>query len=834
MARLDLNGEWRLRSAAQKKGIPAMVPGDNYSALMSAGVIPDPYWRENEKEVQWVAHEDWIYERDFTVGDALLKSRHVFLNLDSVDTIAIVKVNGKEIAKTDNQFRRWRFDVKDVLKKGKNTIQIAIKSPHAAGDANDELTKHQYPGFLWIGKVEHLNLIRKMQCSGGWDWGVSVPSSGLMGQNYLQGAELVRLEHLYTAQEHTAKSCKVTVTAELRAYDDAPIGAKVPVDISFDGKKKRVIAVIPRTGGVFKAEAVFTVNTPALWWPNGYGEQPLYDVGVAADGQSISRKIGLRDLKVINEKDEIGFSLAFQINGVRIFAKGGDWIPCDARPQLHTPDRYHSLLSSAKAANMNMVRLWGGGKFEEDAFYDECDRLGILVWHDFMFACAVYPSADWFVEQIRSEVEYQVKRLRHHPCIALWCGDNELIGNINGAKDRRQRDAWLVGYDRTNQAIAHTVHACDPERTFWPSSPCAGPDNFADNWKADADGDMHYWQVWHGGATFSDYYNVKPRFCSEFGFQSFPSLETVRTFADEKQGDFNLFSPVMDLHQKSPAGNSKILGMFGNYFRMPKNFEQTLYLSQVQQALAIKTGVEFWHSLRPRTMGTIFWQLNDNWPVASWSSLEYSGRWKVLHYMARRFFSPVQTVMYRTDKNAPLELHFISDLPCKLAVNVIVTLRRLSDGKPLKKWPFSFNVEDATSKKLDIPNLYTDVKARTSLPINECFLTLETTAKSTATVYRHEDVFCLDVWKHCNLPATQITLTDVKKLTDGSLKLSIESTAPAFYVWLAVADDQAGRFSDNAFSMLTGKMQLTYRPGIKMSPSEFRKSLSICDLRNSY
>ena len=834
MARIELNGEWRLSSSAQKKGIPAMVPGDNYSALIDAGEIPDPYFRENEKDVQWVSHGDWYYTRTFEVGNALLNSRHVFLNLDSVDTVSVVTINGKEIGRTDNQFRRWRFEVKEALRKGRNTIQVAIQSPRRASDANDVLTKHQYPGFLWIGTVEHLNLLRKMQCSGGWDWGVSLPSSGLMGQNYLQGAELVRLEHLYTAQKHSSKSCKVTVTAELRAYDDAPIGAEVPVDFTFAGKRKRVIAVIPREGGVFKAEAVFTVSNPSLWWPNGYGEQPLYPVSVAAEGQSICRQIGLRDLKVINEKDEIGFSLVFQVNGVRVFAKGADWIPCDARPQLHTPERYHSLLLSAKEARMNMVRLWGGGKFEEDAFYDECDRLGILVWHDFMFACSVYPSADWFVEQIRAEVEYQVKRLRHHACIALWCGDNELIGNINNAKDRRQRDAWLVGYDRTNQAIAHTVHECDPERTFWPSSPCAGPDNFADNWKADADGDMHYWQVWHGGATFWEYYKVKPRFCSEFGFQSFPSLETVRTFAVAGQGDFNLFSPVMDCHQKSPAGNVKILGMFGNYFRMPKDFENTLYLSQVQQALAIKTGVEYWHSLRPRCMGTIFWQLNDNWPVASWSSLEYSGRWKVLHYMARRFYAPVQTVMYHTDANAPLELHFISDLTCPLSVKLTVTLRRLSDGKAVKEWPFSFKVDDASSKALAIPNLYADEKSRGSLPLNECFVTLETTAKSASETYRHEDVFCLDVWKHCNLPEAKIALKNVKKGADGTFELVIESTAPAFYVWLTVADDPDGRFTDNAFAMLPGKKSISYRPGKEMTVAEFRKLLSINDLRRSY
>ena len=408
----------------------------------------------------------------------------------------------------------------------------------------------------------------------------------------------------------------------------------------------------------------------------------------------------------------------------------------------------------------------------------------------------------------------------------MWCGDNVLIGSINGAEDRRQRDAWLVGYDRTNQAIAHVVKANDPERTFWPSSPCAGPDNFADNWKADADGDMHYWMVWHGGATFNEYYKVKPRFCSEFGFQSFPSLETVRTFADPRQGDFNLFSPVMDLHQKSGAGNAKILGMFGNYFRMAKDFESTLYLSQVQQGLAIKTGVEYWHSLRPRNMGTIFWQLNDNWPVASWASLEYGGRWKVLHYMAKRFYAPVQTVMYRVAEGAPLELYFISDVPESLSAAITVSQRRFADGKVVKSWKFTVKASAPGSFPLEIENLAPDATT---------FIALETSAKDKqGRAYKHSEVFNLDTWKHCELPDTKITLEKVAAGKNGELLITLNASAPSFYVWLAVADDTTGRFEDNAFAMLPGKKQLVYRPGVKMSPAEFKKRLTISNLRNSY
>jgi len=283
-----------------------------------------------------------------------------------------------------------------------------------------------------------------------------------------------------------------------------------------------------------------------------------------------------------------------------------------------------------------------------------------------------------------------------------------------------------------------------------------------------------------------------------------------------------------------PSGNVKILGMFGNYFRMPKDFENTLYLSQVQQALAIKTGVEFWHSLRPRNMGTIFWQLNDNWPVASWSSLEYSGRWKVLHYMARRFYSPVQTVMYRTSKSSPLELYFISDVPSPVSARVVVTLRRLADGSPIKKWQFSPKASDASSIKLDIPDLYSDEKERCCIPLNECFLTIVTTAKGESTTYSHEETFFLNVWKHCNLPDVNLSVVDIKKAAGGDFDITIESNAPAFFVWLAVAEDPAGRFTDNAFTILPGQKKLRYRPGEEMTASKLHNLLSINDLRSSY
>ncbi len=834
---IDLTGTWRLRRADEKKTIPAIVPGDNYSALQDAGVIPDPYWRMNERDVQWPVDHDWIFERDFTVPQELFAHESLFLNLDSVDTAAEIYVNGHLAGRSMDMFSRVRLEVKGFLHVGKgNSLQVKLLSHMRFTDELWEKSSKECRGHgPTLTTIPHLNLLRKCQCSAGWDWGISLPCSGLYGKCYIGAADTVRLEHAYTTQEHRKDRCLVTAFAEVKPLETSRPGDEIVVDFTFDGETKSVKAKVPRALDNFTVSAKFTVEKPRLWWPNGYGEQPLYSLKVACNGQEISQQIGLRKLEIVNKADEIGLPLVFRVNGVDIFAKGADWIPCDARMRHCDEARTANLLASAAQAHMNMLRIWGGGKFEDDFFYETCDRLGLLIWHDMMFACATYPSDDAFVFLVREETAYQVKRLRHHACIALWCGDNELIGVLGWhSKTPAQRERLLLNYDRTNQAIWHTVAACDPERTFWPSSPCAGPNNFSNNWKADQDGDMHFWDVWHENATFDRYYAVRPRFCSEFGFQSFPSLETVRTYAEER--DFNLFSPVMDLHQKNGSGNAKILGMFGNYFRMPKDFASTLYLSQVQQALAIRTGVHFWRSCRPRCMGTIYWQLNDNWPVASWSSLEYGGRWKVLHSVAKSFYAPAITVAFRTAADKPLEVWCVSDLPGKADVKAVISLRRLSDGKAVAQWKNALKQDKAGAIQLKVPDLYTDMKARKGLALNECFLTTETTATTTdGTVHRHDDTFFLEPYKRCELPESGVRIAAVRKAKDCAFEVEVASDAPAFFAWLEVANDPIGHFEDNAVTVLPDAPRtLVYRSGKPMSLRDFKAALSLRDLRGTY
>lgn len=829
---ISLNGTWRLRATDETTSIPVSIPGDNYSALQAAGRIPDPYWRENENRVQWPAEKEWVFARDFEVSPAQLQPKCLYLSFDSIDMAAEIFLNGQSVGSAFNQFRRYRFEVKRFLHEGTNTVEVRIASPVRTSESEREKTPDLDATLGFLSSMNFINHIRKSQCSAGWDWGISLPVSGLYGETSLFGAEAAVLDAVTTRQKHENGACTLEITLHFEATSAAHPGECVKALLSFNGSSCTVITAVPPAGGHFTAEVAVRVENPKLWWPKGYGEQPLYPLEVTCGEQTVSQKIGLRKLEVINQRDADGIPMTIRVNGVDLFAKGADWIPCDARP-LHADNaRIRDLLQSAVDANMNMLRVWGGGYFERDFFYEECDRQGLLLWHDMMFACSLFPDRPEFVSSVREEVLYQVRRLQHHASIALWCGDNECVASI-GRPGSPNRDRKLLFYTHVNEAIEAAIIDADPSRVFWPSSPSAGPGNFVYNDRNSGCGDTHFWSVWHGGARFDAYYGHKPRFCSEFGFQSFPSMETVRTYAQE--GDFNLFSPVMDRHQKNNSGNSIILGMFGTYFRMPAGFAQTLYLSQVQQAVAMQTGAQYWRSLRPYCMGTIYWQLNDNWPVASWSSLEYGGRWKALHYAARRFYAPLASFVFQPGRNTPLEAHLVWDLPKAVEAATRVTLHRLSDGAPVAEWSFQTSLAAAGAVSLPMPDLMTQENERKGLELNDCFLLVETTGKdSEGKAYSHADTVFLDAWKHCDLPMAKPTVTAVKEAEEGIFEVAVEASAPAFFVWLSVDDDPAGRFEDNLVTLLPGTTTFRYRPGTAMTAAALKARLSLYDLRGSY
>lgn len=817
MNMFDLNGDWRLRRDANGDTVPARVPGDTHSALLAAGQIPDPYVGANELDVLWVGREDWTYAREFVLDAAWLAAPMVFLNCDSLDTVAEVRLNGRLAGKSDNQFVRWRWDVKRFLKTGKNRIEITFRSAENAATAAARKLPYPVPMAQFPIQSPRRNLVRKAQCHAGWDWGPCLMVAGIGGDIWLGAVSTARIDYVATTQHPLANG---DVRLEVACDCLAPKAARTELTVAIAGRSVSVPVRLARGANTVKASVV--VPKPDRWWPNGYGQQPLYDLTVEVGGDRCRKRLGFRTLEVVAAEDKHGLSLVVRVNGVDIFCKGANWIPADALPQRQTPEALRDLLDSAAAANMNMLRVWGGGQYESEAFFDRCDELGLLIWQDFMFACALYPALPAFLDSVRREAEHQVRRLRDHVSLALWCGNNENVGALTWFPEAREnRDRYLLDYDRLNEGVlGATVDRYDPTRSFWPSSPCAGRGNYADAFHKDNRGDMHCWVVWHEGKSFDAYHTFKPRFCSEFGYQSFPSLDTVRTYAAPDQ--WNVTAPAMEHHQRHPRGNSIITESFSRYFRFPDGFANMLYLSQVQQALAIKTAVEHWRRLRPVCMGTLYWQINDNWPVASWASLEYGGKWKLLHYFAKRFFAPtLVAAMPRDGGGAEL---WLADDAVKPAAAVLRAAIHDFAGQTLWQQKLKLTTPGGGAcKVLDLPG--------TALPAapQACFLTLDLELGGVT----HHNTHFFTEYKRCELRPAAVAV-GVKPAPGGAFDVTVTADQPAFFVALN-ADGIRGEFDDNGITLLPGGARtLRFTPKQAVTKAAFTKALSVRHLRQTY
>ncbi|MDP3317107.1 MAG: glycoside hydrolase family 2 protein, partial [Devosia sp.] len=663
---LSLAGQFQLTSPKLKLKAPISLPGDVHAALIEAGEIPDPYFADNETRVMWVHDTPWTMERKFTATPADIDG-YLTLTLENVDTIATVFLNGEAIAETQNQFIRYDIDVTGKVKAGTNTLRFEFAVTKDVAKARADA--HPFPipftyNYLSNGLPGvHLNFVRKAACHAGWDWGICLMPTGVYGRMAIRRSRLARQESVTVEQVHGKKSVELSITTRVFAFAEG----SVELTHEIDGQQL-VDKVVVRPGENTFVHNV-TIKNPKLWWPSGHGEQPLYELLTTLDGERTTRKLGLRKLEWIVEPDDIDHSFKCRVNGRDISMFGANWIPADAIPSRITPTVVRDLLESAKAVNMNMLRIWGGGQYEPDYFYEMCDELGLLIWHDFMFACMSYPSDRAFLADVRTEITQQVRRLQHHASIALWCGDNEVIGSLHWYPETKAApERYVANYDRLNSMLGNIAEDEDPGRRFWPSSPSMGYLDFSDGWQMDTRGDTHYWSVWHSAKDFSAYRDVNPRFASEFGFQSFTSMNVIETFAEPK--DMNPSSPVMESHQRNTGGNARILETMTRYFRFPSNFEQMVFLSQIQQGLAIKTAIEYWRSTKPRCMGTLYWQINDTYPVASWSSLDYGGQWKLLQYMAKRFYNPI-TVVAVPDGDQ-LILKAINDTGSKAAIELEV------------------------------------------------------------------------------------------------------------------------------------------------------------------
>ncbi len=630
---MDLHGEWRLSDSAGEWDVPFALPGDGVSALARAGTIPDPYWGQNERDLRWISGRDWCAVRDFTHEGGAAE-----LVIEGLDTVADIRLNGYCVLRAANAFRRWRVPVEGMLRKGQNRIEITFRSPTVEGAARAAAlpfpvpSMHDHPVMGAMCPLPHGNMLRKPACDFGWDWNIALASFGLWGRIALESVA-PRIGDIFVTQRHEPGLAEVSLRVEAPGEDATATLCGVTV-------------TAPVRDGV--AEIVMRIADPVLWWPAGLGAQALHRLTVTSGGAPAQRQIGRRDLRRVWPPDGAGRSFPFHVKARPVLAGGANWIPADALHGRITPEAVRGLLTSAVAAHMNMIRVWGGGRYEPDWFYDLCDELGLMVWQDFMFSCNLYPSTPDFLAEVDAEVRDAVGRINHHACLALWCGDNELIGALGWFEaSKRDRDRYLVSYDRLNRTIEAALMDVLPGANWWPSSPSPGPMAFGDAWHDDSSGDMHFWSVWHEGRDFDHYREVRPRFCSEFGFQSYPSLSTIRRFAAPE--DWNIAAPVMESHQKNPGGNARIAETMFRYFRFPVDFANFVYLSQVQQGMAIQTAVTSWRGIKPHCMGTLYWQLNDTWPVCSWSSLDHGGNWKLLHHMARRFYAPVSVMVAPED-----------------------------------------------------------------------------------------------------------------------------------------------------------------------------------------
>ncbi len=631
-AELKLVKGWRVSQVDGSADVALNVPGDVHSALLAAGVITDPYWRDTEASLDWVHESEWIAQTTFEFTP---KGGRYTLTLDSVDCHAIVSVNDIEIGRCDNQFLRWDFDATEALLPGQNTLTVRFLSNSEIAQAKAAASDIVIPYMARNNRLAHFNHLRKTQCHAGWDWNIALSPLGIYGDVTLRRTDDARLDDVMFRQTHAGGR----VTLEATVVFEAAGPTSPMITLSVDGQ---TITLSPQTyPGENRATLLAVIENPCLWWPVGEGEPHQYDVTLRLNGQTRAYTIGLREVILDTSADAIGNRFAFRVNGRDIFMRGANWIPADALPERGTPEVARDLLTSALEANMNMIRIWGGGQYEADWFYDMCDEMGIMIWQDFMFACNAYPAHQRdFLATVQAEARQQIRRLSSHASLALWCGDNELVGALNWFDESEtDRDRYLAIYDRLNHALEEAIDDEAPDVAFWPSSPSIGRLNFNDGWHTDTAGDMHFWDVWHSAKDFEHYRTVRPRFCSEFGFQSMPSMACIKTFTTPK--DRNISSKVMEVHQRNEGGNARIVETIQRYFKFPDNFADMAYLSQVSQGLAMKTSIEFWRTCKPRCMGTLYWQLNDTWPVASWASLEYGGAWKSTHYLARRFFDPV-------------------------------------------------------------------------------------------------------------------------------------------------------------------------------------------------
>ncbi|WP_088102750.1 beta-mannosidase [Halalkalibacter urbisdiaboli] len=834
--------DWKFKAKEDKEWMTAKVPGCVHTDLLSNGKIVAPFEGTNERELQWIDKKDWEYETTFNVTEEFLLFSHADLIFEGLDTYADVYLNNKLILSADNMFRTWKRDVRDLLKLENNHLKVVFRSP-----INEDLPKLEKLGYPLPATNDHSEdgglgdkkvsiFARKAPYHYGWDWGPRFVTSGIWKKVKLEGWSDYHIESLFIKQNQlSSEYAEVTAVVEIKAADIGQETIKLTIG------EQEIVREVELQKGINQIEVDVKILNPKLWWCRGLGEQHTYTCKAELIKNSrvhSEKKVrtGLRTVRVVKEKDEQGKTFYFELNGVPVFIKGANHIPNDSFQTEVSYERYRHEIASAVESNMNMLRVWGGGIYEYDEFYELCDEYGILVWQDFMFACSMYPGDEAFLENVKYEAEQNIKRLRNHPSIVLWCGNNE----IDAAWAHYDEDAgwgWKQQYTpeirekmwSDYEKIFHdilpnevTKHA--PGAEYWPSSPMAEitGDKSQHSNSNSATGDIHYWDVWHGLKPFEEYTNHVGRFMSEYGFQSFPEEKTVRLFADKKE--MELESEVMLWHQKNGRGNQLIKDYMDMYLKEPKDFPAFLYMSQILQAEGIKVAIEAHRRNKPYCMGTLYWQMNDCWPVASWSSMDYYGRWKALQYYTKKSYKDKSLSITATSDST--EIYAITDVlePIQGTLHVQV---------------LDFNGEQHFSKEQQI-----DVKANSSQLVAS-FSTKELLREQTPNnivlyVTLTEQGEVIDSKEHYFSSLKDILLSvptiSVQEIQQGEYtEFVFETDVLAKNVWLDT--DIEGIFTDNYFDIIPGipkKVHFLARDshGVKPFTATRQPKLSVQSMAN--
>lgn len=836
--RKELNEGWKFKQARLSNWYPATVPGVVHTDLMDNKIIEDPFFRLNERGMQWIDKEDWIYQTTFQLTPEMMGRENIDLIFKGLDTYADVYLNEKKILEANNMFREWKTSIKPDLKPGENVLKIYFHSPIKVDIPKWDALPYQYEagndqsenGGVFNKKVSVF--ARKAGYHYGWDWGPRLVTSGIWRPVYVEAWDNARINDVFIRQPEVSKS-RASLIGEVEILADKEIDqANVTITEAASG---RVLAgqTVSLQKGINKISLPFSIKSPKLWWSNGLGEPHLYSfrTDLTVNNQTSdawTEEVGLRSLKIINRPDKDGKTFYVELNGIPVFAKGANYIPQDNFLPRVTPGQYEKTILDAANANMNMLRIWGGGTYESDLFYQLCDRYGILVWQDFMFACSLYPAEGELLENIRQEAIDNVKRLRNHACIALWCGNNECNDAwFNWGWQKRykaqnpeyEQKIWKQFNDQYNVTLPQVVEEYAPESFYWPSSPFARYDGGSD----DRNGDRHYWEVWHGKKPIEMYNKERSRFFSEYGFQSFPEFESVKRYAP-RQEDWDIYSEVMMSHQRGGMHANELIETYLlNEYRKPRNFEAFLYMNHVLQGDAIKTAIEAHRRDMPYCMGTLFWQHNDCWPVASWASRDYYGRWKAQHYFARKAYRDI-LVSPIADEDGQLKVQIVSDRHKACNGRLEVKVMKLT-GEVLNSYKRNVIVDANSSKALFSVPLDEALKGvrKEDVFIHAVLLTDKGNSNYTNNYF-------LVKQKEVNYPKAQLA-TSVQPI-EGGFEVTLSSDNFARAVFIATGDANSS-FSDNYFDILPGS-SVKVEVYTDLPLATFEKQLKVVSLSDEY